>query len=306
MKVNYIFLKVFVCLIFSTGMMFSQTTITQWNFNGTSAATVPGGTSSPSTVIGSGSAELVGGTTATFASGISSGGSSDPVITSPDNYGWNTSTYAALGAESKLRGVQFNVSTVGYQGMSFRFDQRLSNTANNTYVVQYTLDRTAGVPVWTDAQTFTFTPAPTLTGDVWYNLRTVDLSAVTGLDNNANAAFRIVSAFDPVAGNYLSATSTSVYGTAGTVRFDMVTIIAATVLGVDGFENNQNRFSFYPNPVENNVIYFSDFTSVHLFDVMGKNVMNAKEVKQLNIENLNAGLYFIKNDNGNVIKMIKN
>lgn len=305
MKLNYNFLIIFAWLILPVGMIWSQTKIVQWNFNGTSATTVPGGATSPTPSVGAGSAELVGGTTATFASGVASGGSSDPETTVPPNYGWNTTNYAALGAESKLRGVQFNVSTVGYGDITFRFDQRLSNTANNTYVVQYTVDRTAGVPVWVDAQTFTFTPAASGTGDVWYNMRSVDLTTVTALDDNPNVAVRIVSAFDPVAGNYLSATSSSTYAITGTVRFDMVTVTAAT-LGTADFAAAANKVHFYPNPVLNNVIYFNEYTSVSLYDIMGKNVLNATDVKQLEIHDLNKGVYFIKDTEGRVSKMIKN
>jgi hypothetical protein len=97
------------------------------------------------------------------------------------------------------------------------FDQRLSNTANNTYVAQYTTNGTD----WIDAQTFTFTPAATGTGDTWYKNRTVDLTSIPALDNNANAAFRVVSAFDPTSGNYLAATSTSTYA-ALPVRLDLI------------------------------------------------------------------------------------
>lgn len=306
MKLIYIFSAVFVYFIFSTETLWSQTTIAQWNFNGTSATTILGGETSPLPSSGSGSAELVGGTTATFASGLSSGGSSDPVATSPPNYGWNTTNYAALGTENKERGVQFNVSTTGFGGITFRFDQRLSNTANNTYVVQYTADRTATTPIWVDAQTFTFTPdSGGTTGDVWYNLRTVDFSLLTILNNNPNVAFRVVSAFDPVAGNYLAATSNSTYSTSGTVRFDMVTVSAA-VLSIDEFVNVQNKFLFYPNPVKDNMIYFNGFSSVSIYDNLGKNVLNATDVKQLGVSNLNSGLYFIKNSEGKVSKMIKN
>ncbi|MBC7606640.1 MAG: hypothetical protein H7199_06760, partial [Burkholderiales bacterium] len=142
MRTNYnIFKIVTFALLFSCNS-WSQIKITQWNFNGASATTVPGGTTAPTPIIGTGSATLVGGTTATFASGISSGGSTDPVITVPENYGWNTTNYAALGLESKQRGVQFDVSTLGFQGITFKFDQRLSNSSNNTYIAQYTTDRT--------------------------------------------------------------------------------------------------------------------------------------------------------------------
>src|SRR5690606_35792879 len=104
---------------------------------------------------------FVGGTTPTtpetdFPSGEASGGSSDPVMTTPNtDFAWGSTNYAALGAENKQRGVQFNVSTANYAGITLTFDQRLSNTANNTYVVQYTTNRLAASPVWVDAQTFT-------------------------------------------------------------------------------------------------------------------------------------------------------
>jgi predicted aspartyl protease len=200
--------------------------IAQWNFNGPSADEVPGGPESPEPSVGVGTANLAGGTTASFASGVASGGSSDPETTVPPNYAWNTTTYPAQGTNPKTAGVQFNVSTVGYQDITFMFDQRLSNTAANTWVVQYTLDASASSPEWLDAEMFTFEPQETGTGDVWYNQRTVDLSAVTGLNNNPNVGVRIVSDFDPVAGEYLAARSTSTYGPNGTSRFDMVTFMS--------------------------------------------------------------------------------
>ncbi len=210
----------------------SQTVITRWNFNGPAADQIPGGAENPSTEIGTGIATLPGETTATFASGVASGGSSNPVTTSPPNFGWNTTTYPSQGANPKTAGAQFRVSTSGYDNIQFVFDQRLSNTAANTWVVQFTADITAPSPVWVDAQTFTTEPQATGTGDVWYNQRTVNLSGVTVLNNNPNAAFRIVSAFDPTTGEYRAARSTSRYSTTGTSRLDMVAVLgtAATSL----------------------------------------------------------------------------
>jgi hypothetical protein len=195
--------------------------ITQWNFNSNppdNPENTGTGTTAPST--GTGTASLLGGVTATFASG---GGSTDPLV--DDDSGWNTTGYPALGNSNKTAGVQFSVSTVGFEDIIFNFDQRLSNTVNNTWRVQYSTDGSS----FTDSTLFTFTPAATGTGDVWYNTRTVDLSAISGLDNNPNATFRIVSEFDPVAGNYLAARSTSTYSTTGTSRFDMVTISGTPV-----------------------------------------------------------------------------
>jgi hypothetical protein len=214
----------------SVTMPISGNIITQWHYNGPSAEEVPGGSNSPLPSLGEGSAGLTGGTTATFASGTASGGSSDPVTTSPPNFAWNSTTYPAQGESPKTAGVYFLISTLGFENISFTFDQRLSNTAANTWMVQYTLDAMATNPVWVDAQLFTFEPQPTGTGDTWFNLRNVDFSAITGLSNNPNAGFRVVSDFDPVAGQYVAARSTSSYG-GGTSRFDMVTIEGEAITG---------------------------------------------------------------------------
>jgi hypothetical protein len=305
MKNNYN-LIVTLCLLVSN-VIWSQTTLVQWNFNGVDAASVLGGASNPTPAIGTGTLVVAGGATTDattpFASGV---GSTDLLDTTPQtNFGLVTTNYPALGVGNKTAGAQINVSTVGYADITFRFDQRLSNTSNNTYVIQYTADRTAGSPIWVDAQLFTFTPAATGTGDVWYNLRSVDLSAVTVLDNNANVAFRVVSAFDPTTGNYLASKSTSTYAITGKVRLDMVTVSAATTLSTTEFELNQNKFSVYPNPVKENIIYFNEFSTVSIYDISGKSVLKGVEVKELNVSLLSSGVYFVKNSDGNTIKLIK-
>jgi len=296
MNKNYI--SFFIFLIIASLYLKSQTTLALWNFNGDATTTVPGGPTSPTPVIGAGTATLIGGVTGSFASGVASGGSSDPVTTSPPNYGWGTTTYAASGTENKQRGTQYNVSTVGYAGITFMFDQRLSNTANNTYVAQYTVNGTD----WVDAQTFTFTPAATGTGDTWYKNRTVDLSSVTALDNNANAAFRVVSAFDPTFGNYLAATSTSNYATTGTVRFDMVTISAAITMNVDDFETS--AFAMFPNPSQS-MVHFNRVMNVSVFDLTGKKVLSKENVNAIDITELVTGIYFIQSEEGYTQKLIK-
>ena len=197
---------------------FGQSHIATWDFNSAvnDAATITG-TSSPN--IGIGNAFSIGGSTSTF----SSGNPNDLNLT--DNSGLNTTTYPAQGTNQKTAGLRFDVSTVGFNKVVLEFYQRLSNTAANTWVLQYTLDNsglsTGGNIVWLDATTYTFTPAATGTGDIWY-LRKFDFSAISGLNNNTNAGFRIVSAFDPTTGTYLAARSTSTYSGGGTSRFDLV------------------------------------------------------------------------------------
>lgn len=201
----------------------AQTTLAQWNFNGSSATTVPGGTDAPTPATGSGTASLVGGVSATFASGVANGGSTDPVNTNPPNFGWNISTFAAQGTGDKTRGVQFLVSTAGYQNITVRWDQRHSNTAPRHVQFQYTLD---GGSTWIDFGA----PFVGNAGDTWFNNRSVDLSAIAGADNNAQFGFRIVATFDPASSTaYTASNTSSTYATSGTWRFDMVTVSGAAL-----------------------------------------------------------------------------
>lgn len=191
--------------------------VTQWNFN----SVVPDGSTGTGTTIpstGVGTAALVGGTTASFASGDASGGSSDPA--SGDDSAWNTTTYAAQGTGDKTRGASFAVSTVGYQDILLSFDLRHSNTSSRFGAVQYTTDGSA----WLDLGGFDADAG----GDTWY-ARSFDFSAVDAADNNASFAVRVLSTFAPGTPFYAATTSGSNYGTAGTWRFDMVTISAAPI-----------------------------------------------------------------------------
>jgi hypothetical protein len=194
-------MKTFVALaIAGTALSAQAAIITQWNFE---AANLTAS-------IGAGTASYVGGTT------LSAFNSGNPLGTSTT--GWNITTWPAQGTNNKTAGAQFAVSTSGYQDIKVTWAQRHSNTAANTSVLQYTTNGTT----WIDAQTFTFTPAASGTGDTWYQ-RSVDFTGVAGVSNNALFAVRMVSAFSPVTGGYLASRSTSNYGTAGTYRFDDVT-----------------------------------------------------------------------------------
>lgn len=200
----------------------SADVITQWNFNGSSNTTVPGGANSPTASTGSGTASLVGGVTAAaqFGSGAANGGSSDPAGGAPPNYGWQTTSYAAQGFNDDQAGVQFNVSTVGFASdIVVTWDQRHSNTSSRWVQFQYSLD---GVN-FTSAGLSGGGLFEGTAGDTWFNGRTVDLSGIAGVANNANFAFRIVASFGPT-GGYEASTSTASYASSGTWRFDMVTV----------------------------------------------------------------------------------
>src|SRR5262249_31013331 len=110
----------------------SSSIIAQWNMNDISI------TNSPVPSTGSGTAALIGGTTATFAGGSTTD-------TSSVNNGWNTAGYPASGGANKSGGAQFTVSSAGYENIRFVYDQRNSGTASKYMRLQYTTNGTLWV-----------------------------------------------------------------------------------------------------------------------------------------------------------------
>lgn len=195
-------------------------TITQWNFNSIIADNSTN-TGSLVASIGSGTINMLGGITQTFASGASGGGSSDPATN--DDTGLSTLTYAAQGKNNKTAGVQYNVSTLGFENIVLNYDLRHSNTSSRYEQFQYSLD---------GANFVDFALFDGNAGDTWFNNRTIDLSAIAGANNNANFAFRVVSAFAPNSSAYAASNPSSSYATSGTWRFDMVTVSGTTIAAV--------------------------------------------------------------------------
>jgi hypothetical protein len=202
----------------------SQNTIALWNYN-----TITGSPTTPLADIGSGTSQVVGSiVVATAATGM------DPIInngcgaqngTAPGAWSFT----ANPGASNESSGVQFNASTVGYQNILFTWDQRWSNTATNTVRVQYTLDGTT----WTN---FTMTSANTTfcngsidngrfqnngVGDQYRRI-SVNFTAITGANNNANFGVRILAANYQSTTEFRQTSNPTLIATGGTWRFDNI------------------------------------------------------------------------------------
>lgn len=181
-------------------------TLAQWNFNTFSPDANPAtGTLIPN--IGTGTASRVGGTTGTFATAEDGGGSTDPLI--GDDSSLDTTTYPAATALDKTAGVEFRASTAGQQSVKVIFDQYFSANSSKYSQFQYSLDGATFVDFGSQ-----------IVGSVntWSNSNVFDLSSISGANDNANFAFRIVAAFAPNTAGYA--------GTGGTWRFDMATVNA--------------------------------------------------------------------------------
>ena len=198
--------------------------ITRWKFNNNDL--------SPNT--GFGTASAVGGVTAGFVNGL--GGSSDRAAANK--------AASIKGASGVFTGMQFAVSTVGKKEVKVFWDIAASGSASKYTKFQYTLDVTATPPVWVDYSPALqdspgVTPAGGLyvvdTADSTLLQRSADLSLVSGVENNAKFGFRVISSNAPGTSSIARADGTSAaYSTAGTVKYDMV-----TVTGVDGVFGTQ-------------------------------------------------------------------
>jgi endonuclease/exonuclease/phosphatase family metal-dependent hydrolase len=189
--------------------------ITQWDFN----SVPPDGSTSTGTLIpsiGAGTASTVGGITQTFFSGS---GSTDPATS--DNSGLGTQDYPAQGTANKTAGAQFAVSTIGMENISIAWDVRASNTGSKYARLQYTTNGST----YTDFPTAVINPTS-------YDRRTNDLAAFPGVSDNPDFGFRIVSEFESTAtgsGPAAYAGAGTTYGTAGTLRYDMVTVYGSAM-----------------------------------------------------------------------------
>ena len=197
--------------------------IAQWNFNSVPPdASTSTGSTAPS--VGTGTAALVGGVTATFATGDTS---LDPAG-STDNTGWNTVSYPAVSVSNKTAGVQFKVNTAGRQNIVVSWSQRASNTGSKYTRLQYSLNGTNFID---------FANASSVSAGTVFEAKTNNLAAITGVNDNTNFAVRIVSEFESTAagtanGSYVAANAGSTYAggaSGGTLRFDMVTISGSAI-----------------------------------------------------------------------------
>ena len=176
----------------------AQTLIAQWDFNNTNAPLA--------VTTGNGLLTTIGGVTLTSVSGS---GSSDPA-TSPDQ-AINLAAFPAQGANPRTAGLEIAVGTSGFRDIVLKFDFRASNTGSRKVQVLYSVN---GVD-YSDGPVFTITA-----GAVFTNGLTANFSAIAAANDNPQFKVRIVSDFDGAAYAAVSGT----YGTAGTWRFDYITL----------------------------------------------------------------------------------
>jgi hypothetical protein len=199
-------------LIFTVHLAAAAEVVSQWNFN----SPVPDNTSSTGTQqpsIGQGTVTLLGGVTASFATGDSK---SDPATS--DNSGWGTTHYPAINTNNLSAGVRFDVDTRGYEQITVAWSQRNSSTASRYGRLQYT----------TDGTTFYDALPTAVDADSVFTNFLADLTSVPQVADNPLFGFRIVTEWESTAvggaESYVATKAGSTYASGGTIRLDMVTV----------------------------------------------------------------------------------
>ena len=236
----------------------AATTLAAWTFDNVAI----GASSSPAASAGSGTASAIGlGSIPNVQSlaGSSSGGANSWQLS-----GWSDS--AAIGAQ----GAQFAASTVGYYQIQVSFDVYATVNAEASLQVQYTTEGS----IWHNATitsvgtsgviaSNTVTTNSLVVGSYviltnngtagWDNQITVDLSGISGVDNAAGFAIRIVNAST---GTNCLDTTGAVYGNVGTWTLDNVVVQGVSFDTVANwtFDNDfvKNAIINSPNPAISN------------------------------------------------------
>jgi hypothetical protein len=268
-------IKNFACiaslLLASLSGVKAATTITAWNFD--NVAVGASGSPAPSTGLGTASALGFGNNynnTNSISSpdvqslaGSSSGGPNSWRVRGKGSApfggnGWSTN--APIGTQ----GGQFSGSTFGYYKVKVSFDVYATTDAEANLQVQFTTDAsgtnwynaaitsagTAGVlKTNTDPTQGTVLGTYVKLAGGWNNQITVDMSGVSGVDNNANFSIRLVNAST---GTNCVDTTGAVYNNAsGSWTFDNVAIQGTTIDTIADwtFESEPNNGTIITNPV---------------------------------------------------------
>lgn len=83
--------------------------------------------------------------------------------------------------------------------------------------------------------------------------------------------------------------------------FTLILSVSSVAFSQEGKQSptQKTELNFYPNPVSDGKIYITSSTAtsnkeVEIFDVLGKSVLKATVVRELNISSLTPGVYLIK------------
>jgi len=235
----------------------AQTTLTGWTFDNNAI----GLNASPAPSAGVGTASAIGLGSSSNPDILSLSGSSTPSLPyswriqgTGGNIGWSTA--AVIGSQ----GVQFAGNTAGYYQVQVSFDVYATADAEANLLVQYTTEGT----IWHNATITSVGSGGTINNNSnptnslvvgsyltlssgWNNQVVVNLSGISGVDNCAGFAIRLVNAATGT--NCLTTTGSQYNNTSGYWVFDNVSIqgVSYDAIADWTFENDASL----PAPVNN-------------------------------------------------------
>ncbi len=77
-----------------------------------------------------------------------------------------------------------------------------------------------------------------------------------------------------------------------------------TLTAIYGLNATDNPLVVYPNPVQYGMIYFNKEVSVRLYDMTGRMWNESRNIQQLNINGIPSGLYLLKTEEGEIVKIV--
>lgn len=122
------------------------------------------------------------------------------------------------------RGVEFDISTAGYTGITLSFDfAQTSSSSSGYYLFRASAD---GGATWAFSETINLVGS---SANTWYSDLSYDLSACTSLNDNASFAFQMVATVNPDTGAFVDVNGNAI--TSGTASFslDRVTLSGTAI-----------------------------------------------------------------------------
>jgi hypothetical protein len=158
------------------------------------------------------------------------------------------------------------------------------NTTENTYYIEFR--DTTWATLWNTVSGVNVTGYVPAIGDKF--LLSGENNDADGTSNRRDYA------------NYISALNTNPVN-------NMSEAMVITLAGSTGITNPSSARSFeiYPNPNSSGTLRLSRAANIDIFNLAGKRVLSSNNLNEVNISSLQPGVYMVKDNEGNVRKLIR-
>lgn len=149
------------------------------------------------------------------------------------------------------------------------------------------------------------------TQDTWTDVPDAELFTAEGLDSGFSNEYTIELSEEfenrellQIRWKYYQ-TSAEGSGSRPHIGFDEIRVTGETSTSTRDRIKQAKPFSFFPNPVTGDYIYFNEQVDFTVFDISGRMIKQVKSVERFYVGDLQGGVYIMRNELGNVSKFIK-